>query len=189
MNPRVWRARFLGWQRSGCDSNRRAAVFGVFLVSEATSEAAWAGVQCAPEAESSERNWRGRLTEQGAVFSGKSRGNARLMGSSAERRALNEASFREANEQLERGARRITRGDEASLVPFLCECPRQECTKVVALTLREYEEVRSMSRQGLAVPGHEDLEIERVVAENERYLVTEKFGRAGDVFEEEDPRR
>ena len=38
--------------------------------------------------------------------------------------------------------------------------------------------VRSGSRQGLAVPGHEYPEVEAVIARNERFVTTEKFGRA-----------
>src|SRR4051794_25025454 len=46
------------------------------------------------------------------------------MTTSAERKALNEGTFREANERLERVARDLVDADDASLVPFLCECPR-----------------------------------------------------------------
>jgi hypothetical protein len=104
---------------------------------------------------------------------------------SAERKARNEGVFREANEQLERGAHGILDGgDDGGLVPFLCECPDLECTKIAMLSLAEYRDVRSTGRGGLAVLGHEDLAIERVVARNDRFVKTEKFGRAGEVHEE-----
>jgi hypothetical protein len=108
--------------------------------------------------------------------------------SSAERKALNEGRFRVANERLEEAAREIV-GADGSLVPFLCECPRMDCTQIVLLTLSEYERVRADGRQGIAVLGHEDLEVERVVEQNERFLMTEKFGRAGDVHNRNDPRQ
>ena len=108
---------------------------------------------------------------------------------SAERKANNEGAFREANEKLERSAKEIVPAGDESLVPFLCECPRRECTQVVLLTLAEYEQVRAASVRGLAAPGHEDLSIEHVVAENERFLTTEKFGEAGEIHAEGDPRR
>ena len=51
------------------------------------------------------------------------------------------------------------------------------------LTLKEYERVRSNGRGGLAVLGHEDETIERVLERNERFVMTEKFGPAGAVHE------
>ena len=106
---------------------------------------------------------------------------------SAERKAVNEGRFRDANEHLERAAADIVRDDER-LVPFLCECPQIDCTQVALLTLAEYERVRSASKQGLAVLGHEDLSIEVVLERNDRFLMTEKFGRAGDVHAQTDER-
>lgn len=106
------------------------------------------------------------------------------MATSAERKALNEGVFREANEKLEQGAERILESDDNGLVPFLCECPDLHCTKIAMLTLAEYRDVRLDGRGGLAVLGHEDLAIERVVARNDRFVKTEKFGRAGEIHEE-----
>ena len=63
-----------------------------------------------------------------------------------------------------------------------------ECTQVALLTLREYEQVRSAGRQGLAVLGHEDLTVENVLERNERFVLTEKFGRAGEVHVQNDDR-
>jgi hypothetical protein len=70
------------------------------------------------------------------------------MTSSAERKALNEGTFRDANERLEQAARELVGADDDSFVPFLCECPRQECMGVVLLTLAEYEQVRARPEQG-----------------------------------------
>jgi hypothetical protein len=105
-----------------------------------------------------------------------------------ERKALNEATFRDANEKLGRAARELLHDDDASPVPFVCECPRASCTEVVLLTLAEYEQVRAGAACGLEVPGHEDLSVERVVARHDRFVVTEKFGRAGEVFAAANPR-
>ncbi len=107
----------------------------------------------------------------------------------AERKALNEGTFRDANEALERGAREILDSHEPdSMVPFLCECPRLDCTEVVLLTLDEYEYVRAAGERGLSRIGHEDGSIERVVARNDRFVTTEKFGPAGDIHAAEDSR-
>jgi hypothetical protein len=106
----------------------------------------------------------------------------------AERKALNEGTFRDANERLERGAVELIGVGDEQLVPFLCECPQIACTKVVLLTLQEYEQVRSGSKQGLAALGHEDPEVENVIDRNDRFVTTEKFGRAGEVHEARDER-
>ena len=105
-----------------------------------------------------------------------------------ERKALNETTFRRANDTIEKRAAALLGEDEPSPVPFLCECPRRDCTQVVLVTFREYEGVRADPRHGLAASGHEDPEIERIVERNDRFLVTEKLGRAGEVVVEQDPR-
>ena len=117
------------------------------------------------------------------------------MATHEERKALNEGLFRKANETLERRAGEIlglgddgNPRDDGSPIPFLCECPDISCNEVVLLTLAEYEQIRATPEGGLARPGHEDLAIERVVASNARYVTTEKFGRAGEVHAEGDPR-
>lgn len=73
-------------------------------------------------------------------------------------------------------------------MPFVCECPNRECREVVLLTLGEYERVRAESELGIGAHGHEDLEIERVVEQNDRFVVTQKVGRAGAVHRQTDPR-
>lgn len=78
-------------------------------------------------------------------------------------------------------------GDETS-VPFLCECPDAGCTQIVLLTLGEYGRVRGRARQALVAHGHEDLLVERVVEQNDRFVLTEKLGSAGRAHEEGDPR-
>jgi hypothetical protein len=110
---------------------------------------------------------------------------------SEERKALNEGVFRRANEEVEAAAVELKgpRPDaDADPVPFICECPQPDCRRVVLLTLAEYERVRSDGRYGLAFPGHEDAAIERVLERNDRFVMTEKFGAAGAVHDEADPR-
>jgi hypothetical protein len=110
------------------------------------------------------------------------------MASSAERKALNEGKFRDANEMIEQTAVDLIGREDGELIPFLCECPQMECTQVALLTLAEYEQVRSGDRQGLAVVGHEDRSVETVLEQNERFVMTEKFGRAGEIHELMSPR-
>lgn len=109
---------------------------------------------------------------------------------SEEGKAANQGVFREANERLHRGAINILGPQSAAdgaPVPFLCECPNLDCRAVVLLTLDEYEQIRATPEGGLALPGHEDLTIERVTASNERFVSTAKVGRAGQVQRNGDP--
>jgi hypothetical protein len=108
----------------------------------------------------------------------------RLMG---ERVARNDATFRDANEDIEAAA--IAYGVQMA-VPFLCECADPSCRTLVRLTLAQYEEVRAESRRFLNVPGHEAAAhgMADVVAEREGYVIVEKKGHAGDVAEALDER-
>jgi hypothetical protein len=110
------------------------------------------------------------------------------VGSAAERKAENEGRFRAANEKLDEAAKDLLAPGDGAPVPFLCECPRVECTAVVLLTLAEYEHARADGTRGFAALGHEDLEVERVVDQNDRFVMTEKFGEAGEVHGDNDPR-
>jgi hypothetical protein len=98
----------------------------------------------------------------------------------AERMAANEARFREANEEIEQAAESALLEE---LVPFLCECPRPECTELVRLDLTEYEAVRSRPTQFMTAPGHAVIGpgYARVVREHARFTVAEKEGRAAAV--------
>ena len=107
----------------------------------------------------------------------------------AERKALNEGTFRDANEKLQEAALGTVAVPADSLVPFLCECPDEGCTQVVLVTPAEYERIRANPRGGIAAVGHEDETIERIIDRNDRFTTTEKFGEAGEVHTETDPRR
>ena len=92
---------------------------------------------------------------------------------SASQAAANESSFRAANEELEAKADEL--GVSDGRTPYLCECEEERCTKVVQLTISEYEGVRSRPRQFLLAPGHES-EDDRALIEHDRYTVVEKTG-------------
>jgi hypothetical protein len=101
---------------------------------------------------------------------------------SDERLAKNEILFREINERL----------DEMSVpwsktTDYLCECSDMFCNKVVELTNDEYERVRSRPTVFVVAPGHEQLEIEKVVEATEGFLLVEKVV-AVDEIVREDPR-
>ena len=102
-----------------------------------------------------------------------------------ERLALNEALFRTLNENIVGIA--TTLGGDAPY-EFICECATSGCFERLSLTLAQYQSVRADGSHFLLVPGHEDIEVERVAAVHEGYVVVEKDGVAGLVAHAEDPR-
>jgi hypothetical protein len=101
----------------------------------------------------------------------------------------NEALFREVNERILNVSESWAEGDRTIRIEFVCECSRESCFETVALTVGEYEEVRSDSRRFLIVTGHVwSPEAEREVYRNGGYAIVEKLGEAGEVAENEDDR-
>ena len=102
-----------------------------------------------------------------------------------ERVAQNEASSREMNEKIEL-AHADSPGDYFRI---LCECGRSDCERVIAITIPEYEEIRSDAREFAVVGAHVMPDVEDVVRETERFTVVRKHeGTPAEVSEEEDPR-
>jgi hypothetical protein len=62
------------------------------------------------------------------------------------------------------------------------------CVETVELSLGEYETIRTSPVRFPVKPGHDYPEFERVVDENDRYAVVEKFGEAAEVVRRLDPR-
>lgn len=104
-----------------------------------------------------------------------------------ERIALNQATFREANERINAAAGVY---DVDIPVPFICECADPTCAEIVRLALSEYEEVRADPRHFLNVPGHQAAAqgAAAVVAERDGYVIAEKIGHAGEIAESLDQR-
>lgn len=101
------------------------------------------------------------------------------MDETAVRRGLNEARFRQANDEIAEHGQELT-GSFAS-VPFICECDDMSCTAVVLATLEEYQAVRSN-------PAHFLIAVDQttpslLVEENERFKVVEKTGDEREVVE------
>lgn len=100
----------------------------------------------------------------------------------AEKGAQNQALIRAVNERIEKLA------DEAAHPEFLCECGNTSCIETIELSLAEYESIRSSPVRFPVKPGHNFSEFERVVEENDRYWVVEKFGVAGALARKLDER-
>jgi hypothetical protein len=91
-----------------------------------------------------------------------------------ERIAKNNTIFREANEKIRAKADEYDAPMER--IPFLCECPRPDCTELVRLTLSEYSRIRSNGAHFVTLPGHEeaDLPVAKVVSREDGYVIVEK---------------
>jgi len=75
----------------------------------------------------------------------------------------NEALYREVNERIaEVAAHLFEEGDEPMTFHFVCECASATCTEQLALSLKDYANVRSDARRFVVVPGHEVLGRRRV---------------------------
>jgi hypothetical protein len=101
---------------------------------------------------------------------------------------LNEAIFRQVNEQIK------SLGDELGVadgtITVICECGDAECTDRLSLPLAVYERARGESLLYVVVPGHDFPEIESVVERTDGYEVVRKQAPdAVEIAEETDPRR
>jgi hypothetical protein len=108
------------------------------------------------------------------------------MTSREERLARNEATSREINEGIEDA---LEGAPAERFARMVCECGYKSCDRLIAITLPEYEGVRTDARQFAVVRDHVIEDLERVVAETDRFVVVAKhegLPAAGAV--EQDPR-
>ena len=101
-----------------------------------------------------------------------------------EKRAANEAAFRDANEQIRAAERELDPPLER--VPYLCECDDVRCHEPVRLTAEEYERVREDGATFVIVAGHSSEG--DVVEEHADYLVVRKPDGGGEIARALDPR-
>jgi hypothetical protein len=102
------------------------------------------------------------------------------------RAARNQALFRLVNERLQGLAEAFQ--FIAQRTSFACECADLSCVEQLSLSLEEYEELRTRPAQFVVLPGHVYPEVERVVTENERFVIVRKIGKGAEVAAEFDPR-
>jgi hypothetical protein len=99
--------------------------------------------------------------------------------------ARNEASSREINEGIE-NARPANPGDYVRMV---CECGRPDCSRLIAITIQEYEAVRADPRTFAVYRTHVSPDVEEPVWTDERFVIVRKReGTPAAIAEEEDPR-
>jgi hypothetical protein len=105
------------------------------------------------------------------------------MSVSLERLARNQTLFREVNERM----LDLNGGQDGSMV-FVCECSNVDCTATMAIRKADYESVRAHPTFFAIVPGHEILEIEKIIDQRNGFTIVQKLTET-DYVVETDPRR
>ena len=104
-----------------------------------------------------------------------------------ERIGLNEAVFREVNERIETLAETFDLGSQP--LDLICECGDATCVQRIHMTHAEFEELRSDSHQFAIYPGHQEPDVETVVAHRKVYDIVKKDqGAPREIAELTDPR-
>ncbi|HKN63255.1 MAG TPA: hypothetical protein VJV76_02880 [Gaiellaceae bacterium] len=109
------------------------------------------------------------------------------MSDRARRVGLNEAIFRQVNEQI-RGLNRDF-GTEQGTMTVICECGNSDCTERLEVLVSDYERIRGDARLYVIARGHEIPSVETVVEQNETYDVVQKDeGEPAELSKTLDPR-
>jgi hypothetical protein len=105
----------------------------------------------------------------------------------AQRVALNQATFREANEKIQQAALEY---HVDGRLPFICECSDPDCVDLLRLGPTEYESIRATPTHFLTAPGHHRSADgwANLVERREGYEIAEKVGDAAGIAEDLDPR-
>ena len=106
------------------------------------------------------------------------------MGTREERRGLNEAVFRQVNEQIAALGER----HGVTALEIICECSNGECVKPLSVSPSEYEEARIDATTFIVQTGHEDLLVERVLRVRGDHTLVQKVGDAAVAAVATDPR-
>ena len=101
-----------------------------------------------------------------------------------EKRAENEAAFRQANEAIRATERELE--PPLDRVPYLCECDDVACRETIRLTAAEYERIRREGATFAIARGHHTEG--DVLEEHGDYLVVRKPDGGGEVARALDPR-
>jgi hypothetical protein len=110
------------------------------------------------------------------------------MASWREREVHNETRSRDRNEWIESTSAGFDL--DPAVERYVCECSDRGCTSIITLSHDEYESVRAESTHFAIAIDHENPEVDRVVSENERFAVVDKFLEAARrLTRQTDPRR
>jgi len=87
----------------------------------------------------------------------------------------NEIIFRKANESVAEFVEEQIGGD-AAILPFYCECSTPECRQRIKISTKLYKQLHDKDRRFIALPGHDNPDIEKVIKTSIDFIVLEKFG-------------
>jgi hypothetical protein len=96
---------------------------------------------------------------------------------------MNEAVFREINEQVD-GLNRSLADISDNQMHIVCECGDLVCVERLVIPLPKYEEVRADSALFFIRPGHDKPDVEDVVEEADTYEVVRKHPGEGERIAE-----
>jgi 8-oxo-dGTP diphosphatase len=101
---------------------------------------------------------------------------------SKQRRMRNEQVIKQANEHTRELAGRLLDTEAKTFLPlaFICECSDRDCTATLELSSDEYMVAHQYPDQFIIKPGHEHLDIERILstlpdASEPAYCIVEKY--------------
>lgn len=105
----------------------------------------------------------------------------------ARRVGLNEALFREVNEQIRGLASEFSVAE--GKITVVCECGRGDCTERLEVPISDYERVRAESTLYIVAKGHVFPDLEQVEEDTAEFEVMRKReGTPADVARETNPR-
>lgn len=84
-----------------------------------------------------------------------------------------EVRSRDRNEWIERANDRF--GDDHPADSYACECSFPGCPSLIDLTRDEYELVRAVGTHFAIAIDHENPEVDRLISENRRFAIVEKY--------------
>jgi hypothetical protein len=106
-----------------------------------------------------------------------------------EQEARNETISREMNEWTKEDYD-ARLGLNREMDTYLCECSDARCTEPIRLSRPEYESIRAVAIRFAIALKHENPEIDRLVAENDRFATVDKvFAVGGRTARATNPRR
>jgi hypothetical protein len=100
---------------------------------------------------------------------------------------VHQALRREVNEQISDVSVRL-HIEESESMEVMCECAHADCKHLIPIPVAAYEQVRRFATHFFVKAGHEVSENERVVSENDGYVIVEKLGGDGSYAAASDPR-
>jgi hypothetical protein len=116
-----------------------------------------------------------RLTNGPVILRGYT-ADMNLSDHSKRRREENEAAFRSRNQSVKAILDSVLPDENKDdfKLRFTCECSNEQCREVVEVSSADYEQIRRDPRKFIILPGHQQLDIERLVS-SDGYAVAEKL--------------